>query len=275
MIRRLSFGLGWAAAAGVAIGFAWLLAATPSAQQGQGQAPAAAAPSDSGYLLHDSHLHLTNYIQEGPDIRDFLKVMGTKVGRVAIFGLPLQQMWDKNNTGDFAPTYYLQSDAPLYYYSFTDAFIAMAVQVADAGRAGALRSDDHGLQPRGHVRRRPHQARAADVPRRVLRHRRVHDPQGVRLVEDRRQDSQPPRPGPGPHPRLRGRGGPRRHPPQRHRHAVPETGPGAVDRPAVPGPAPAAPERQGHLGARGRRAHRAPGEGPVRHDGARPGRAAG
>ena len=30
------------------------------------------------------------------------------------------------NTGDYAPTYYLQTDAPLYYYSFTDAFIAMA-----------------------------------------------------------------------------------------------------------------------------------------------------
>ena len=30
------------------------------------------------------------------------------------------------NTGDFAPTYYLQTDAPLYYYSFTDAYIAMA-----------------------------------------------------------------------------------------------------------------------------------------------------
>ena len=29
-------------------------------------------------------------------------------------------------SGDFAPTYYLQSDAPLYYYSFTDAYIAMA-----------------------------------------------------------------------------------------------------------------------------------------------------
>ena len=35
-------------------------------------------------------------------------------------------MWDKGNTGDFAPTYYLASDAPLYYYSFTDASIAMA-----------------------------------------------------------------------------------------------------------------------------------------------------
>jgi len=35
-------------------------------------------------------------------------------------------MWSYANTGDYAPTYYLQTDAPLYYYSFTDAFIAMA-----------------------------------------------------------------------------------------------------------------------------------------------------
>jgi predicted TIM-barrel fold metal-dependent hydrolase len=77
-------------------------------------------------LFHDSHFHLTNYIQEGTDIHDFLKIMGTKVGRVAIFGIPLQQQWAYENTGDFAPTYYLQTDAPLYYYSFTDAHIAMA-----------------------------------------------------------------------------------------------------------------------------------------------------
>ena len=51
--------------------------------------------------------------------------MGSKVGRVALFGIPLQQQWSYGNTGDFAPTYYLQTDAPLYYYSFTDAFIAM------------------------------------------------------------------------------------------------------------------------------------------------------
>ena len=36
------------------------------------------------------------------------------------------QQWAYGNTGDFAPTYYLQTDAPLYYYSFTDAYIAMA-----------------------------------------------------------------------------------------------------------------------------------------------------
>jgi hypothetical protein len=76
--------------------------------------------------LNDAHFHLTNYIQEGTDIHDFLNIMGTKVGRVALFGIPLQQEWSYENSGDFAPTYYLQTDAPLYYYSFTDAYIAMA-----------------------------------------------------------------------------------------------------------------------------------------------------
>ena len=76
--------------------------------------------------INDVHFHLTNYIQEGTNIHDFLAIMGTKVGRVALFGIPLQQQWSYQNSGDFAPTYYLQTDAPLYYYSFTDAYIAMA-----------------------------------------------------------------------------------------------------------------------------------------------------
>ena len=46
--------------------------------------------------------------------------------RSTLFGIPLQQQWSYGNSGDFAPTYYLQTDAPLYYYSFTDAYIAMA-----------------------------------------------------------------------------------------------------------------------------------------------------
>jgi len=84
-------------------------------------------PSETvAYEVDDAHFHLTNYIQEGTDIHDFLKIMGKKVGRVALFGIPLQQEWSYENSGDFAPTYYLQTDAPLYYYSFTDAFIAMA-----------------------------------------------------------------------------------------------------------------------------------------------------
>ena len=78
------------------------------------------------YEFNDEHFHLTNYIQQGTDIHTFLNIMGTKVGRVALFGIPLQQQWSYQNSGDLAPTYYLQTDAPLYYYSFTDAYIAMA-----------------------------------------------------------------------------------------------------------------------------------------------------
>ena len=86
-----------------------------------------AQPSSSDkFELNDTHFHLTNYIQNGTDIHEFLKMMGTKVGRVALFGIPLQQEWSYQNSGDIAPTYYLQTDAPLYYYSFTDAYIAMA-----------------------------------------------------------------------------------------------------------------------------------------------------
>jgi predicted TIM-barrel fold metal-dependent hydrolase len=94
------------------------------------------AQQGESYDVNDTHFHLTNYIQEGVNIRDFLKIMGTRVGRVALFGIPLQQQWSYGNTGDFAPTYYLQTDAPLYYYSFTDAAIAMAYRsLAPAERA--------------------------------------------------------------------------------------------------------------------------------------------
>jgi hypothetical protein len=87
--------------------------------------------------FNDTHFHLTNYVQEGTDIHDFVAMMGSKIGRSTLFGIPLQQQWSYANTGDFAPTYYLQTDAPLYYYSFTDAFIAMAYRsltVADRNR---------------------------------------------------------------------------------------------------------------------------------------------
>ena len=79
-------------------------------------------PLDSSF--DDSHFHLTNYIQEGVDIHKYLDIMGSRVGRSTLFGIPLQQMWSFQNSGTYAPTYYLQSDAPLYYYSFTDAYIA-------------------------------------------------------------------------------------------------------------------------------------------------------
>jgi hypothetical protein len=98
------------------LGLAWLLFGGP------------ALPEATDYLFNDSHFHLTNYVQKGTDIHKYLEIMGDKIGRSTLFGIPLQQMWSERNSGDFAPTYYLQSDAPLYYYSFTDAFIARAYE---------------------------------------------------------------------------------------------------------------------------------------------------
>jgi hypothetical protein len=91
------------------------------------QGLAAAAPGEAASenpRFNDAHFHLTNYVQEGPSMSDYVGMMGKPIGRSTVFGLPLQQMWSYGNTGDFAPTYYLQTDAPLYYYSFTDAQIA-------------------------------------------------------------------------------------------------------------------------------------------------------
>ena len=110
------------------VGFA-LMAAVSSGMVSRASrtldAPQTSSAGDKS-VVHDSHFHLTNYVQEGITVTDFLKVMGDKVGRSTLFGIPLQQQWAHSNTGDFAPTYYLQTDAPLYYYSFTDAFIAMS-----------------------------------------------------------------------------------------------------------------------------------------------------
>lgn len=80
--------------------------------------------AESRYEFNDVHFHLTNYIQEGTPIHEFLKIMGTTTGRSVLFGIPLQQEWSYRVSGDDAPTYYLHTDAPLYYYSFTDAYIA-------------------------------------------------------------------------------------------------------------------------------------------------------
>ena len=86
---------------------------------------ASRSPAQRADDFNDSHFHLTNYIQRGTDISKFVEIMGTRVGRSTLFGIPLQQTWAHGNSGDYAPTYYLETDAPLYYYSFTDAYIAM------------------------------------------------------------------------------------------------------------------------------------------------------
>jgi hypothetical protein len=106
----------------------WSAALFSAAGFAQAQAPAqtGSAPATAAYEFNDAHFHLTNYIQRGTALTAFLEIMGSRVGRVALFGIPLQQEWSARIDGDNGPTYYLNTDAPLYYYSVTDAQIAMA-----------------------------------------------------------------------------------------------------------------------------------------------------
>ena len=75
--------------------------------------------------FYDSHFHLTNYVQEGIDIQRLpARSWGRASAARRCSAFRSSSSGRTRNSGDFAPTYYLQSDAPLYYYSFTDAYIA-------------------------------------------------------------------------------------------------------------------------------------------------------
>ncbi|MDH5176112.1 MAG: amidohydrolase [Gammaproteobacteria bacterium] len=132
-----------------------LAACMSTAQARKTQPPAPAC------LFSDSHFHLTNYVQKGTDMGAYVDaIMGDKVCRSTVFGIPLQQTWSYGNSGDFAPTYYLQSDAPLYYYSFTDAYIASAYLKLRSGQRARLDPMITGFNPADMY--------AADHIRRVL-----------------------------------------------------------------------------------------------------------
>ncbi len=122
--------------------------------------PDRADPPASSYVLNDSHLHISNYIQEGPELASIVALMGNQVGRAAVFGIPLQQTWSFRISGDDAPTYYLDSDADLYYYSFTDAAVAMAYRALPRAQQARLDPMITGFNPADMY--------AADHVRRVL-----------------------------------------------------------------------------------------------------------
>lgn len=148
-------------AALILVALVFAAAGTAASSPAGAPASSSSSPGAPAPLFHDGHLHLTNFVQEGTDLGDFVKLMGTKVGRAAVFGLPLQQMWSYGNTGDFAPTYYLQTDAPLYYYSFVDAAIAMAYRRLPPEQQARLDPMIIGFNPADMY--------AADHVRRVLR----------------------------------------------------------------------------------------------------------
>ena len=153
--------------------------------------------------FHDSHFHITNYIQEGTDIHDLRRDDGRhhrslhRLRSAAAADLGVRQ--HRRFRADLLPAV----RCPALLLLVHRRPHRHGLQVARAGAAAPLRPHDHRLQPRRHVRRRPHPAGAAHLPGGVLGDRRVHHPQGVRVGEGRRRGRQPHQPGPRPDLRLR------------------------------------------------------------------------
>ena len=143
------------------VGPAFALAAVAGLMAGP--ASAQPRPAADSYLFNDSHFHLTNYVQKGTDIRDYLEIMGDKVGRSTLFGIPLQQTWSYENSGDYAPTYYLQIRRAALLLLVHRRLHRQRVPVAAGAGPRAARPDDHRLQSGRHVRGRSHPARAGDL----------------------------------------------------------------------------------------------------------------
>ena len=138
------------------------------------------------YLFNDSHVHLTNYVQEGPRLAQFVELMGDVVGRATLFGIPLQQEWSYRISGERAPTYYLQTDAPLYYYSFTDAQIATSYLALPPRGPRATRPMITGFNP-ADMYGADHIRRVLETFRECSRESANSPLQGVRILEARRR----------------------------------------------------------------------------------------
>jgi hypothetical protein len=79
------------------------------------------------HRLSDSHLHLVDFFQRSEGIRAVVEAMDRcGVDEAQITGMPLIKKWDKDE--HVQPGYYLDDDAPCYWYSATDVLVARAVQ---------------------------------------------------------------------------------------------------------------------------------------------------
>ena len=150
------------------------------------------AGATAGATFDDCHVHLTNYIQKGDRHPRLPGGHGRQGGpRGAVRHPAAAAVVVSRHRGLRADLLPPDRRAALLLLVHRRGRSRRPYRSLTPERAGALRSDDHRLQPDGHVRGRSHPAGAHDLSRRVLRHRRVHDPQGVRLLQGRRRRGEP------------------------------------------------------------------------------------
>jgi len=87
---------------------------------------AAAGAERPEYEIVDGHFHFLNFVQETAGMDSFFKAMDDAgVVESTVLGMPVVKKWDEGD--DKRPTYYLDNDARVYWYSATDFLVARAV----------------------------------------------------------------------------------------------------------------------------------------------------
>lgn len=77
----------------------------------------------------DAHVHLVDFFQQGEGVAALVEQMdAARVDAAIVMGVPVSKTWHENEPK--RPRYYQGDDAPLYWYSATDALVAEAVRRA-------------------------------------------------------------------------------------------------------------------------------------------------
>lgn len=101
----------------------------PTWQGDEGIPASLARLRGSRYPIFDTHLHVVDFVQDTPGSDCLLHYMDSaNVSKAVVFGLPVAKLFAASERA--VPRYYLDTDGPCYYYSYTDAIVADFVRSA-------------------------------------------------------------------------------------------------------------------------------------------------
>lgn len=94
----------------------------------------------------DAQLHYVNFVQETDGMDALFRAMDeARINDVAIMGLGVAKKWEESAPRE--PRYYMGDEAPVYYYSATDALLADAIRALPAEQRERLHPFIAGFNP--------------------------------------------------------------------------------------------------------------------------------
>lgn len=100
----------------------------------------------SEYRYADAHLHYVDFFQETEGVDKLFTAMdAARIDSVVLMGIPVMKKWHEDEPKK--PRYYQGDDAPLYWYSATDAILAEAVRAMTPAQRARVHPFLSGFNP--------------------------------------------------------------------------------------------------------------------------------